>query len=630
MNAIEELKKLRKILQKERQEDYEQHKKIIYETPLLERTKSGYTWYPVKIIQKGIGYGEQIYVDLERVANLDVESQFQSGKKAALFCNYQNQEKQLRVEGVVVNISKDCLRIFLNCDDFPNWINQGKLGIDLLFDDTTYKEMDDTLKNVIDADRNRLALLREILLGKEKPFFSLLEPKFYFSHLNASQNLAVNKVLSALDVAVIHGPPGTGKTTTLIHAIKKIVESENQVLVTAPSNVAVDVLVERLAEEKLSVVRLGHPARVNENLLRLTIDSKLCNHPNFPEIKALKKRSEEFKTLALKYKRNYGKAEALQRKQLLEESKILKNEAEKLEDYTVNSIIENAQIIATTLVGANSVFLKNKMFKTVIIDEAAQALEPACWIPICKAQRVIMAGDHQQLPPTIKSKEAEKEGLAETLFEKIIKRTHASVLLDEQYRMNQDIMGFSSIKFYNGLLKAHASVANIRLGKEQPLEFWDTAGCGFEEETYLTSLFNVGEANILFVHLERLLTTYQDVQVGIICPYKAQVNYIKEKIEENEILKNHKRMLDVHTVDGFQGQERDVIYVSMVRSNKTGEIGFLADFRRMNVALTRAKKKLVIIGDSSTLGKHTFYDELISYCESKNAYFTAWELIEEY
>ncbi|MFQ3576052.1 MAG: AAA domain-containing protein [Cytophagales bacterium] len=628
MNSIEELKKLRKLMQQEKLEDLELHKKMIFDTPIQDRVRSGFTWYPLRITQKGVGHGEQVYIEVERTSNLEVESQLQSSKRATLFCNHNNQEKTLRCDGVLVGANRNHLRIYLNADDFPDWLNFGKLGIDLLFDENSYKEMDEALKTVIDADRSRLSLLREILLGKDKPFFDEAMPKSYHDGLNVSQNLAVNQIVSAMDVAIVHGPPGTGKTTTLVQAIKKVLESEKQILVTAPSNTAVDVLVERLSQENIKVARIGHPARVNESLLNLTIDAQIAQHEDFAEIKALKRKSEEFKQMAFKYKRNFGREEANQRRMLQDEARSLRQEAEKLEDYILGDIMEKTQVIATTLVGANNHLLKNRTFKTVVIDEAAQALEPACWIPIIKAQRVIMAGDHQQLPPTVKSFEAGKNGLSTTLFEKTIQRTNASTLLNVQYRMNEAIMGFSSEKFYDGQLKAHESVASQQLEDEKPLEFWDTAGCGFDEKQQLTSLLNEGEASILFKHLENLLGKHPQTMVGIISPYKAQVNHLKEKLSESSELLSFKDQITIHSVDGFQGQEREVIYISMVRSNSKGEIGFLSDIRRMNVAMTRAQKKLVVIGDSATLSHFKFYQDWLEYLEKHDAHHSAWELME--
>ncbi|MCO4294474.1 AAA domain-containing protein [Solitalea sp. MAHUQ-68] len=638
MTAIEELKHLRKVLKIEKEEDLEQYRKFVIESEIGERVKNGNSWYPVIITQTGYGRGEQVFVEIERTTAKGTDHQLQTGKRASLFSNVNNQASKQRTEGVIGTAVKDKLRIYLNADELPEWINQGKIGIDLIFDETSYKEMDEALRLVATAENNRLSELREILLGHSPAGFSDLSPSPVNTALNESQNSAIQQIINSNDVAIVHGPPGTGKTTTFVEAIKQVTLQEKQVLVTAPSNTAVDFLCERLDAEGLNVVRIGHPARVGDHLADLVIDNKITQHEYFNDIKNIRKKAEEFRNLAFKYKRNFGKEESRQRQLLFNEARSLKQEAIKLEDYIITDILSNAQVIACTLVGANNQILKDRLFKTVFIDEAAQALEPACWIPIMKAGRVIMAGDHFQLSPTVKSYEAGKQGLSTTLFEKTIERQQVDSLLNVQYRMNAAIMQFSNEQFYDGQLMAAATVKNHKLFNvdENPLLFIDTAGCGFNEKIENSrSAFNPEEGNLLLSYLNDFLQqfciadteAYANVKrIGIISPYKAQVAYLGEQIENFDYLLSNKHKIRFNTVDGFQGQECDLIAISLVRSNDKNEIGFLADTRRMNVAMTRAKKKLLIIGDSATLSSHQFYKSFFEHVQINNSYQSAWEL----
>ncbi len=641
MNSSDEIKLLRQLLKIEKEEDLQQYRRTVVESSVQERVQNGTTWYPVKITDTGIGRGEQVYVEVERTNNKDIDHQLQSGKRGALFCNTENNGDKQRVEGVIGVATRDRLRIYLNADELPDWIRDGKIGVDMLFDESSYKEMDETLRQVAEAENTRLAYLRGVLLGSVKPEFKEEDIPVNIPHLNESQNKAIGRILGAKDVAIVHGPPGTGKTTTFIQAIRLVANEEKQVLVTAPSNTAVDLLCEKLQEEGLKVIRIGHPARVSDNLLNLTLDNQIANHSYYADIKSLRKKANEYREMAFKYKRNFGREEAQQRKMLLDEARSLKSEAIKLEDYIISDLLSEAHVIACTLVGANNSYLKDKTYKTVFIDEAAQALEPACWVPIMKARRVIMAGDHHQLPPTVKSFEAGQKGLNITLFEKTIRRQKVDTLLEVQYRMNEKIMEFSNQQFYAGKLKAHESVSSQTLGMEgdHPVEFIDTAGCGYTEKTESSrSAFNPEEADLLLKHLNGLLEVFEkecsdkineDFRVGIISPYKAQIRYITEHITEYPILERYLPFIAIKTIDGFQGQECKIVAISLVRSNDKGEIGFLGDTRRMNVAMTRAKKKLIMIGDSATLGENKFYSQFLDYVQAIDAYKSAWELIGE-
>ena len=454
--------------------------------------------------------------------------------------------------------------------------------------------------------------------------------------MNETQQEAVHKILSANELAIVHGPPGTGKTTTLVQAIKAIIKQDHkQVLVSAPSNAAVDLLSEKLSEQGLNVVRVGNPAKVSERQLALTLDSKMSEHSSIKEIKRLKKQAREFRDMAHKYKRSFGPAEREQRKALFTEAKNISKEIERTEQYIVDDVLSKADIITATLVGTNHYTVRNLRFHTVVIDEAGQALEPACWIPILKAQKVIMAGDHWQLPPTIKSAEAAKE-LSITLLEKCVAlHPEAVVLLQQQYRMHEQIMGFSSKIFYENRLQAHSSVGNqLLFPTDKPAIFIDTAGCSFDEKREGTSLSNPEEATFLIKHLTNYVdelkahyTADSFPTIAVISPYKHQVEILKEHILSSP-LKELGKAITINTIDSFQGQERDVVYISMTRSNQESSIGFLSDIRRMNVAMTRAKKKLVVIGDSATISQFKFYADFISYIQENDGYVSAWEFMD--
>jgi superfamily I DNA and/or RNA helicase len=502
------------------------------------------------------------------------------------------------------------MRITLLTEELPDWASDGKLGIDLLFDNHSYNEMQAALKQ---ADKTDSHLIK-VLTGSESAAINQIA--YSNNNLNISQQKAVANILGAQDLAIVHGPPGTGKTTTLVAAIKALVKhGEPQILVVAPSNTAVDLLSEKLDERGLNVLRIGNPVRVTERLQRLTLESRMADHSQMKDARKLKKNASEFKNMAHKYKRNFGKAEREQRKALFDEAHRITRDATKIEEFISDDIISKAQVITATLVGANHYTIRDLKFTTVIIDEAGQALEPAAWIPLLKAQRVVMAGDHLQLPPTVKS---QQRGLTTTLLEKCVAlQPHAVTLLEEQYRMNSKIMGFSSLKFYQNRLFAHESVANSVLNEsDKPFTFIDTAGAGYEEQSEGTSTTNPEEAAFVVRHITSM-NYANTLSVAVIAPYKEQVNLLKELLADTPV--------EVNTVDGFQGQERDVVYISLTRSNSEGVIGFLNDYRRINVAMTRARLKLVIVGDSATLAQTPFYAELIAYAEGLGGYESVWE-----
>lgn len=646
----EDLLQTMKLIQLERQADLEQYRQKVLLRSLSQRTKEGVTWYPVRLRRDYIGTGERIIVELERTNHLDQPHSFQSGKLVSLFCNASGKPEREHTNGVVNYVSDNILVITLNGDDLPAWIDDGMLGVDVMFDEMTYKEMEHALKAVIKAEDNRVAELKNILLGStgssslaavNKESQNRVESNIALAPLsgilNDSQTNALQKILSTPDVGFIHGPPGTGKTTTLAQAILATTKIENQVLVCTPSNAAIDLLVEKLSELGLNVVRIGHPARVTEQTLSKTLDARIAAHPNYSELRSLRKQLENLRAQANKFKRTFGHRDREERRMLKEEAKAMKADADVLEFYIINDLLSHAEVICSTLVGSSHHVLRGKKFKTVFIDEAAQALEPACWIPILRSERVILAGDHCQLPPTIKSNEAAKGGLAVTLFEKgIQRRPENATMLTVQYRMHEKIMKFSSHYFYHDELVAHDSVkAGLLSPHESPVEFIDTAGCGFTEaqDPETLSRFNEEEAQLLIQLTEKLVETIglepwieQNITMGIITPYRAQVDYLHKLAEASPLLEPLHKLVTINTVDALQGQERDAIVISFVRSNDKGEVGFLGDIRRTNVAMTRARKKLIMIGDSATLGAHPFYLELIDFVQKEEFYKSAFEV----
>lgn len=636
MNYFE---KLLDLLKTERQEDQQSYLKLTETLSVSERRANGITWYPVAIRGSEMSRGDYLTVELERTTHHDVPHQMRFGMPAVLFSNHD--PKESRTEGIISYQSGNLLKITLQTDDLPDWSRDGKLGIDLLFDDNSYDEMTDALKSASALnEKEGEGRLIKILTGEKQPGFQPdVHSQQVFPGLNSMQAIAVQKIIAANELAIVHGPPGTGKTTTLVQAIKALIKLDHkQVLVVAPSNTAVDLLSEKLSDEGLNVLRVGNPVRVSERLMSLTLDSRMAEHSRMKEIKKLKKQANEFRNMAHKYKRNFGKAEREQRKALFDEAHKIMKEVNNTEQYIADDLIARAQVITATLVGANHYTVKKLKYHTVVIDEAGQSLEPACWIPILKAQKLILAGDHCQLSPTIKSNIAAKNGLSITLLEKCVAlHPQAVVLLEEQYRMHEIIMGYSSRVFYDNKLKAHSSVAkHLLFASDTALEFIDTAGCGFEEKSEGTSTTNPEEAVFLFRHLTQLvaeLEQHYDTKnfptIAVISPYKQQIGVLKEQLLHTPALKLYGDKIAVNTIDSFQGQERDVVYISMTRSNAAGEIGFLSDIRRMNVAMTRARKKLVVIGDSATLSQLSFYLNFITYAEQHNAYKSAWEFIND-
>ncbi len=641
MTSLQSLQKTFELIQLERQADLEQYRQKVLMRSLSQRVKEGVTWYPVKILRDYIGTGERLMIEVQKTNQLDQPHSFQSGRMVSVFSNAGGKADKHHMNGVVNYVKDETMVITLNGDDLPDWIEDGALGVDVMFDEMTYREMEFAMKQVMKAEDNRVAELREILLGalsvSGQQLPAVEKHQHETPHLNESQHKAIEKIINTQDVGFIHGPPGTGKTTTLVEAIRLTITEEGQTLVCAPSNAAVDLLVEKLSLQRLNVIRIGHPARVTEQSLSKTLDARISLHPHFHELRALRKRMEQVRHQSQQYKRNFGYEERAERRMLKEEARALKADADTLEFYIVNDLLNNAQAICATLVGSSHPVMKGRRFKTVFIDEAGQALEPACWIPLLRSHRAIFAGDHCQLPPTIKSQEAVKSGLAQTLFEKGITKYPAKAsMLEVQYRMHEDIMTFPSNYFYKGELIAHESVKHELLRPhEAPIDFIDTAGCGYTEEQDKETLsrYNEQEAQLLITLVEKLVESIgaeqwlnEKITLGIIAPYSAQVDRLQKLAESSSILEPLHRLISINTVDAFQGQERDVIAICFVRSNEKAEVGFLADIRRTNVAITRAKKKLIIVGDSATLSAHPFYLQLIEYLDKKGFYKSAYSI----
>ena len=649
MEKIEDIQNLRALLALEKKADLEFFKTVIQNKPLEQRRAEGFTWFPLSVVRTGYTYGDRAFVVVERSGDPEVPHQFRSGNVVQLFSRNVGKNEKAEKSGVLNYVNKNQMYVILNSKDLPDWLNDGNIGVDLLFDDRTYMEMERALDKVEQAKGNRLAELRDVLLGKRtsenRPFYSNNKSSIEnnqsegplsilnISLLNESQNRAVVDIVNCRDVAIIHGPPGTGKTTTLVAAVKKISETESTILVTAPSNTAADLLTERLSAQDLNVVRIGNISRVDENIVKHTLEGQLSVHPESKNIKKIKVKAAELRRISRTYKRKFGYDERSQRELLKKEANEMSAWANELEKKLIEQILDAADVIICTLVASANSVLDGRKFRTVVIDEAAQALEPAAWIPILKASRVILAGDPFQLPPTVKSQEAKKGGFDKTLLEKCLTRLSSVNFLDVQYRMNAAIMGFSNRWFYDGLLRAHPSVIDRQmpiLHDEKAVVFIDTAGCGFDEQIHPEnkSRFNPEEFCVVREHLYQFLQlfAYEKPSVGLISPYREQVVWMKNDLETDEILSSEN--LTIQTIDGFQGQERDVIYISLVRSNTKSEIGFLTDYRRMNVAMTRARMKLVVIGDSGTIGNDKFYKEFLEYVEVEGSYRSAWEFMK--
>lgn len=584
------------------------------------KVKRGLCWFPIKTGRHYFNSLNQLVVELERREDKEIEHNFEYGRPVCFFT--QDASGKLRYFDFIAQVSyaeEDRVVVVLpGAGALAILQETDLLGVQLYFDETSYHCMFEALADVIRAKGNRLAQLRDTLTGTLAPGERELFP-IRFPWLNTSQEQAVNQVLRAKDVAVVHGPPGTGKTTTLVEAIYETLHRENQVLVCAQSNTAVDWIAEKLVDRGVPVLRIGNPTRVNDKMLSFTYERRFESHAAYPELWNIRKAIREFSGKLRKG--SYNEREGIR-------SKIsrLKSRATELEIFINEELFSQARVVASTLVSSNHRLLTGRRFTSLFIDEAAQALEAACWIAIRKADRVILAGDHQQLPPTIKCYEAARQGLEKTLLQKIATGKPAAVsLLKTQYRMSEPIMRFSSDWFYNGMLEAAPEIRYRGiLDYDTAMQWIDTSGLEFKEE-FVGETFgriNKAEADLLLQELQtyvqrigenRVLS--EQIDFGLISPYKAQVQYLRNRVKQSSFFRPFRQLITVNTVDGFQGQERDVIFISLVRANEQGQIGFLGDLRRMNVAITRARMKLVILGDVPTLTHHPFYKKLYEFIE---------------
>ena len=615
--SLSYLGNLAELLKIERDEDWSRFQRQLKEQPVNARIKEGLTWFPLKIVEDGFGFGSYPFLVVEKT-NGPAKHSFQSGQPVELFSNHENHQGE-SLKGTIAFVDQSRMKIQFRVDELPDWTDDGKIGLNVSFDEKSYKEMFAALNNVINAKNNRLAEIRDAITSEEK---RLSEIEYSGSHgkLNDSQNEAARGVVNDLVVSVVHGPPGTGKTTTLIHAMEELARLKKKVLCCAPSNAAVDHLVEGLGEKGLKVLRLGNPAKVHSKANAFTVDVKLVEDKDYSRVREWKRRAKELRSLGSKYKRSFGREEAEQRKLIFKEAKEMMREARETELFLLDRLIDQADVICTTLVGSANDMLRDRVFDVVVIDEAGQALEPACWIPIAKGNKLVLAGDHLQLPPTIFSNEAAQKGLTISLMERTARIEKGVHFLNVQYRMNEKIAAFSNKHFYEGKLTADSSVARRMLeGDLNPIQFIDTAGTGYNEEAGAegNSRMNKGEAELAMKMYSMLKEqTQQFFSCALISPYRAQIELLERVFKDEEVT--------INTVDSFQGQEADVVIISLVRSNDENEIGFLKDYRRMNVALTRAKKKLIVIGDSATIGGDSFYQEMLQFFETQESYESAW------
>ena len=607
------------LLQKEYEYEKETYRQQSERTGLRKRVAQGLCWYPVTPGRSYYNSLNQLVIEIERTEDREIEHNFEYGRPICFFtADISGKFKYLDFSATISYVQEDRMVVVLPTPSALMDI-QGKsndLGVQLYFDETSYKTMFSALSDVMRAKNNQLSHLRDVLLGQEKPGQRELFP-IRFPWLNRSQEEAVNKVLGAKQVSIVHGPPGTGKTTTLVEAIYETLHRENQVIVCAQSNTAVDCISEKLVDRGINVLRIGNPTRINDKMLSFTYERRFESHPDYPELWSIRKAVRDIQS-------NMRKKSREERDTIRNRLSRLKFRATELEVKIDTELFDEARVVACTLVGSANRVMMNRHFTTLFIDEAAQALEAACWIAIGKADRVILAGDHHQLPPTIKCIEAEREGLGRTLMQKIAHTKPETVsLLKIQYRMHEDIMKFPSQWFYNGELQAAPEIRYRGiLDWDTPINWIDTSDMDFKEE-FIGETFgriNKAEADLLLQELKAYIDRIggkrvleERIDFGIISPYKAQVQYLRNKIKASGSLKPYRSLLTVNTVDGFQGQERDVIFISLVRANEDGQIGFLNDLRRMNVAITRARMKLVILGEAETMKRHKFYKELIEY-----------------
>ena len=682
ISPIQALLQQRTLLQLEYYTEKEAFRKLTEQMGMQRKVKRGDAWFPLQVGKSFYNSLNQTAIEVFRTSDQDIEHNFEFGRPVMFFmvkkmgknenqgntalqqsenpsdANHKVQSSNLKVQsikyfsftGTVSYVDGD--RMVITVPDSAPLLelqqSTDPIGVQLSFDETSYKLMFEALDRVMKAKNNRLAYLRDLFYSHQKAGRFSFEP-MKFPWLNPTQERAVNEVLWAKDVAIVHGPPGTGKTTTLVEAINETLMRESQVLVCAQSNMAVDWISEKLVDRGINVLRIGNPTRVNDKMLGFTYERRFESHADYPQLWAIRKAIRELRKNRKKGSENYH-----------QKMDRLKSRAAEIEIRINSELFGEARVIACTLVGSAHRLLEGMKFGTLFIDEAAQALEAACWIPMRRASRVILAGDHCQLPPTVKSIAALRAGLGKTLMERIAEnKPEVVTLLKIQYRMNDEIMRFSSDWFYGGKVESAPQIKyRSVLDYDHPITWIDTSNeenqitieggdapedsasvsssesaanqnsdLNFKEQFVGESFgrINKAEAELTLLTLAEYFTKIgkqrvleERIDVGIISPYRAQVQYLKKLIKKYEFFKPYRRLISVNTVDGFQGQERDVILISLVRSNDEGQIGFLKDLRRMNVAMTRARMKLIILGNKDTMTKHPFYKKLWEYVEAIN------------
>lgn len=651
ISPIQALLQQRTLLQLEYYTEKEAFRKLTEQMGMQRKVKRGDAWFPLQVGKSFYNSLNQTAIEVFRTSDQDIEHNFEFGRPVMFFRSEGSEElKYFSFTGTVSYVDGD--RMVVTVPDSAPLLelqqSTDPIGVQLSFDETSYKLMFEALDRVMKAKNNRLAYLRDLFYSHQKAGRFSFEP-MKFPWLNPTQERAVNEVLWAKDVAIVHGPPGTGKTTTLVEAINETLMRESQVLVCAQSNMAVDWISEKLVDRGINVLRIGNPTRVNDKMLGFTYERRFESHADYPQLWAIRKAIRELRKNRKKGSENYH-----------QKMDRLKSRAAEIELRINAELFGEARVIACTLVGSAHHLLEGMKFGTLFIDEAAQALEAACWIPMRRASRVILAGDHCQLPPTVKSIAALRAGLGKTLMERIAEnKPEVVTLLKIQYRMNDEIMRFSSDWFYGGKVESAPQIKyRSVLDYDHPITWIDTSNeenqitiegedapedsastsssvsaanqnsdLNFKEQFVGESFgrINKAEAELTLLTLAEYFTKIgkqrvleERIDVGIISPYRAQVQYLKKLIKKYEFFKPYRRLISVNTVDGFQGQERDVILISLVRSNDEGQIGFLKDLRRMNVAMTRARMKLIILGNKNTMTKHPFYKKLWEYVEAIN------------
>jgi ATP-dependent RNA/DNA helicase IGHMBP2 len=629
MDAQSYFNALSALQEAERRVEEAQFESALKHQSLQQQLAAGLCWHPLNIIETGYGFGDYPFVWVERTQQRDMPHLLGPGKPVRVFSAQQGDADA--VNGVIDVLRDNRAKIVFFRDDMPEVLDEAKLVLQAQFDELSYKRTDEALTLIKNARNCRLAELRDVLIFQRKADTDA-DDVFEFApdvSLNDAQNKAVRLMVETRDVALVHGPPGTGKTTTLVAAAAQICAQDGRILFVAPSNAAVDHLCISLHERGLNVLRIGNPLRVSEQLESLTLEGKLKHSDQYGVIREARKQADNYRVMALKYKRSFGAAEREQRNLLLKEAKALVRDALQLEKSLCDAFVHQADVICGTPMAVHTHLPKELEFDYVCIDEAAQALEPQCWLPVMRAQRLIMAGDPFQLPPTVKSDKAAKEGLSLTLMEKLLNRV-PTVLLDVQYRMNPEIMAFPNRWFYADKLVAHSSTERRYFKEGRGVLFVDTAGAGYDEEhnAETQSVCNQGEAEFIIQRFTELLNLdehHQTISAALIAPYSEQVRLLNTQFEE--VFQTHNENVRIQTIDSFQGQERDAVIISLVRSNTRNEIGFLRDYRRMNVAMTRARYKLVMVGDSATLSADPFYDALINWSMEQGFYRSVWEFI---